>query len=188
MRTLDDARIIRLIYPTTEITPPAKPNMRKSPRLQFLDTGLVNYGLGIQADMLALEDLSKLHKGSIIPHLVTQELLSLNTLNDKKPVFWVREKKQASSEVDLVVTYRDKLIPIEVKAGKTGTLRSLHQFIERTDHPYAIRLYAGEFRIEKTKTPGGTPYLLMNLPYYLGTKLPEYIEFFIANSTRPEPG
>lgn len=181
MRTLDDARVIRLIYPTTDITPPAKPNLRKSPRLQFLDTGLVNYGLGIQADMLALDDLSKIYKGAVIPHLVTQELLSLNTMNDKKPAFWVRDKKQASSEVDLILTYHNKLIPIEIKSGSAGTLRSLHQFVERTDHPYAIRLYAGAFTIEKAKTPGGVSYLLMNMPYYLGTKLPDYTNFFVEN-------
>ena len=53
--------------------------------------------------------------------------------------------------------------------------------MERTNHPYAIRMYAGEFSIEKTKTSGGTPYILMNLPYYLGTKIPEYIDYFIEN-------
>ncbi|MGB5321394.1 hypothetical protein [Lutimonas sp.] len=31
--------------------------------------------------------------------------------------------------------------------------------MERTNHPYAVRMYAGEFSIEKTKTPGGTPYI-----------------------------
>jgi predicted AAA+ superfamily ATPase len=156
-------------------------NIRKSPRLQFLDTGIINYSLGIQADMLAIRDLSKLYKGSLIPHLITQELISLNTLNDKKPNFWVREKKQASAEVDLLYTYQDKLIPIEIKSGKIGTLKSLHQFIERTDHPYAVRMYAGKFKVEKAKTPGGVPYLLMNIPYYLGTRLPVNIEHFVEN-------
>ena len=31
-----------------------------------------------------------------------------------------------------------------------------------------IRIYAGKFLIQETKTPNGIPYLLMNLPYYLG--------------------
>lgn len=181
MRDLDAAKVIRLIYPTTDMQPPVKPNLRKSPRLQFLDTGLVNYGLGIQVDMLALEDLSKMYKGALIPHLVIQELISLNRINDKKPNFWVRDKKQASSEVDLLFTYHDKLIPIEIKSGSAGTLKSLHQFIERSDHPYAVRLYAGEFKIEKAKTPGGTDYLLMNMPYYLGTRITEYVEYFVEN-------
>ncbi len=62
MRNLDAAKIIQLIYPTTDIEPPIKPNIKKSPRLQFLDTGLVNYTLEIQARMLGMEDLSNAFK------------------------------------------------------------------------------------------------------------------------------
>lgn len=32
-----------VVYPTTDIQPPSKPDLKKSPRLQFLDTGLANY-------------------------------------------------------------------------------------------------------------------------------------------------
>ena len=180
-RNLDDARIIQLIYPSTDVEVPIKPDYRKSPRLQFLDTGLINHELGIQAEMLAFSDLSNSYKGAIIPHLVTQELISLNTMKSGKPLFWIRDKKQSSAEVDIVFSYKDKVIPIEIKSGSTGTLRSLHQFIDRSSHPYAIRMYAGEFNIIKAKTPVGKTYLLMNLPYYLGTRLPEYIEYFEQN-------
>jgi len=182
MRNLNDARIIQLIYPTTTIEPPLIADLKKSPRLQFLDTGLVNYELNIQADMLAIEDLSTAYKGAIIPHLITQELMSLNTISYHKPNFWVREKKQASSEVDLVVQFEDKIIPIEIKSGKEGKLKSLHQFVDRSNHPYAIRLYSGQFSVEEHITPmGEKPYLLMNLPYYLGTKLEDYMSYFVNN-------
>ena len=181
LRNLDDAKIIRLIYPTTDLEVPVKPDLRKSPRLQFMDTGVINYELGIQAEMVTLTDLSNFYKGAIIPHLIMQELISLNTLSDKKLHFWIREKKQSSSEVDMVFTYKDMVIPIEIKSGSDGALKSLHQFVERCKHPYAIRLYAGKFEIVKTKTPGGKPYLLMNMPYYLATKVPEYLEYFIEN-------
>lgn len=181
MRHLDEAKIIQLIYPTTDVDVPIKPELRKSPRMQFLDTGLINYANGIQAEMLAMHDLNTAFKGAIIPHLITQELISLNKLKNPKPNFWVREKSQASSEVDLVYSYFDKAIPIEIKSGKVGTLKSLHQFIEQTNHPYAIRIYGGEYLVEQTKTPQGTPYFLMNLPYYLGTRIPEYVAYFVNN-------
>lgn len=182
MRNLNDARIIQLIYPATNTAPPIQPDLKKSPRLQFLDTGLVNHELKIQADMLALDDFNSAYKGAVIPHLITQELISLNTLQYKTPNFWVREKAQASSEVDLIVQYQDKIIPIEIKSGKEGKLKSLHQFIEQADHPYAIRMYAGTFKVEKHLTPiHKKPYLLMNLPYYVGTQLPTYIEHFLNN-------
>ena len=181
MHSLDLAKVIRLVYPTTNTAPPALPNTKKSPRLQFLDTGLLNQILQLQGGMIPLQDLSDFHKGRIIQHLVVQELSSINNQNANVPPFWVRESKTANSEVDIVYQHQQYIIPIEVKSGKTGKLRSLHQFVEKTNHPYAVRLYGGEFAIEETKTPGGKPYLLMNMPYYLGTKIPKYLEYFVRN-------
>jgi hypothetical protein len=38
---------------------------------------------------------------------------------------------------------------------------------------------AGSFKVEKSVTPNKKTYLLMNLPYYAGTVLHEYIEWFV---------
>lgn len=181
-RTLEDAKIIRLIYPTTDVQPPPRPDLKKSPRLQFLDTGLVNHTLFIQAQMLGMNDLNSAYKGAVIPHLIIQEFVSLFTISSNKPNFWVREKAQSNAEVDLVLMHHELLIPVEIKSGSTGTLRSLHQFIESVDHPYAIRIYGGNFSIEKAITPNKKPYLLLNLPYYLGTQLPGYLDWFVTQS------
>lgn len=181
-RTLDEAKIVRLIYPTTDLTPPLKADLKKAPRLQFLDTGLVNYSLGIQAEMLAMDDLNSAYKGAVIPHLVTQELISLQSISAHTPNFWVREKAQSNAEVDLLYVYNKLVIPIEIKSGSTGSLKSLHQFIEAADHPYAIRIYGGAFKIEHAVTPNKKTYLLMNLPYYASTTLPQYIKWFVENN------
>lgn len=183
-RNLDDARIIQLIYPTTDTEAPLKPDLKKSPRLQFLDTGLINNELNIQAEMLAVEDLSNAYRGAIIPHIITQELMSTNTSKASKPNFWVREKKQSSAEVDLVIQHKNLVIPIEIKSGKEGTLKSLHQFMDATNHPYAVRMYAGAFSVEEHTTREGREYLLMNLPYYLGTRLKDYIDYFVSNYSK----
>jgi predicted AAA+ superfamily ATPase len=180
-RNLDDAKVIQLIYPTTDTAPPMLPDLKKSPRLQFLDTGIINHELNIQVEMLAMEDLNSAYKGAIIPHLVAQELMSLNTIKSVKPIFWVREKNQSSAEVDLVVQFNKMVIPIEIKSGKEGKMKSLHQFIEAASHPYAVRMYAGKFSIEEHATRSGKKYFLMNLPYYLSTKLNEYLSYFVAN-------
>lgn len=181
-RSLTDAKIIQLIYPTTDTQPPTITDIKKSPRLQFLDTGILNHALNIQAQMLSKSDLSNTFNGAIIPHLVTQELISLNERSAHLPQFWVRQKRQSSAEVDLLYTFEDKVIPIEIKSASKGTLRSLHQFIEQAGHKYAVRMYAGEFKIEAAKTNSGYDFKLMNLPYYLGTKLPDYIEKFVNDS------
>ncbi|SJN19666.1 hypothetical protein FM107_01925 [Sphingobacterium sp. JB170] len=55
------------------------------------------------------------------------------------------------------------------------------ELIRNFSQKYAVRIYGGRFKIEDTVTPNGTPFMLMNVPYYLGTKLPEYISWFHKN-------
>ncbi len=178
IRKLDDAKIIQLVYPTTSLKSPIKPDFKKSPRLQFLDTGILNHILSIQSKILAIDDLADAYKGAIIPHIIFQELISLNKASYNVPHFWVRQKNQSSAEVDLVLNYQDVVIPIEIKSGKIGKLKSLIQFVEMSDHPLAIRMYAGKISIENHTTPKGKAFKLLNLPYYLGTQLPEYLKYF----------
>ena len=188
LNALDLARVIRLIYPTTGTKPPIVLDFKKRPRLQMLDVGLMNHALSLQGEMLGMNDLSDYYKGSIVHQIVTQELTSMQEDVDFKPSFWIREKKQSDAEVDLVYQLENKVIPVEIKAGKQGTLRSLHQFVEAADHPYAVRMYAGKFSVEEHVTPiKRKPYLLMNLPYYLGTQIPKYLEYFVANYQLKSP-
>lgn len=183
-RALDDAKVIQLIYPGNSVDFPLTADYRKSPRLQFLDTGLLNFALGIQADLLAIDDLSNSYRGALLPHLVTQELISMQERTYRKPHFWVRQKKNAQAEVDLVYPYQGWIIPVEIKSGKVGRLRSLHQFIDRAPHPHAVRMYAGNFSIEAHTTPKGTPFYLMNLPYYLTTYMDKYLDYFFEQTKR----
>lgn len=182
-RTLDKAKLIRLIYPSTSIEPPIRTDLRKRPRLQFLDTGMLTQSLELQGEMIGLKDLLSIHRGRIIEHLVNQELISIQEDTDYRPNFWVREDKQSMAEVDIIYRHGKHVIPIEVKSGAVGKLRSLHQFIDRSPHPYAVRMYAGNLNVERHSTPAGTEYLLLNLPYFLGTKLPEYLAWFTENHT-----
>ncbi|NOX86772.1 MAG: DUF4143 domain-containing protein [Chlorobi bacterium] len=142
---------------------------------------MLNQILNLQADMIMADELDSFYQGKIIQHVTGQELISIHETTDYKPHFWVRESKDSHAELDYVYKFNNLIIPIEVKAGKQGTLKSLHQFIERADHPYAVRIFSGKFSVEKHKTPGKTPYLLMNLPYYLVTRIPEYLDYFIKN-------
>ncbi|HKK61110.1 MAG TPA: hypothetical protein VJ951_01040, partial [Bacteroidales bacterium] len=87
----------------------------------------------------------------------------------------------STSEVDLIYPYLQFLIPIEVKSGPQGKLRSLHQFMEKTNHSFAFRLLANTYHEEKVKTPGGKQFTLYNLPYFLASRLPEYIDWIAKN-------
>lgn len=186
LRTLEKTFILSLIYPSINAVLPLMPDHRKSPRLQVLDTGMMNYFLGIQAEILNTSDLDRIHQGKIIEHIVGQELLAcqfspLSSLN-----FWVREKTTSTAEVDYVYPFESQLIPIEVKSGKEGTLRSLHLFMDQTSHDIAIRFYAGRLSLTQAVTPSGKPYRLLSLPYYLASQTERYIDWLKRHPTSPD--
>jgi predicted AAA+ superfamily ATPase len=182
LRILEKALLLQLIFPCTSATLPLMPDIKKSPRMQVLDTGLINYLVGIQKELLGTKDLNSVYQGTIIEHLVGQELLSMQNLALSALHFWVREKKTSNAEVDYIFPFEGKLIPIEVKSGKEGTLRSLHQYMDEAPHAFAIRFYSGELSIKEAKTSSGKVYQLLNLPYYLGTQLEKYLDWFINSN------
>ncbi len=178
LQMLEKALLVKLIYPHKDFKLPLIPDQKKSPRLQFLDTGLMNYFLGIQFDILNTDDLNKIYQGHMIEHLIGQELLAtkFNPLHSLH--FWVREKKTSMAEIDFLYVYQNKLIPIEVKSGKEGKLKSLHLFMEHAPHKMAIRLYPDQLHISKIELPSQKIYYLLNLPYYLASQLDQYLKWF----------
>lgn len=179
LRTLEKALLLQLIYPCTSATLPMVPDIKKSPRLQILDTGLLNYFVGIQKEIIGAVDLNSIYQGTLIEHLIGQEILAsqFNALSTLQ--FWVREKKESTAEVDYLFPYNGFIIPIEVKSGATGTLKSLHSFMDLAPHDMAIRFYAGSLTVSDAITQNGKKYQILNLPYYLGSQIEKYMEWFI---------
>ncbi len=177
LQLLEKTFLLYLIYPTTNINIPIIPNRKKSPRLQLLDTGLLNYFLGVNEDIFKATDINNIYKGKISEHIVGQELLSTSFSFLYKLHFWVKEKKQSNAEIDFIIQYKNNVIPIEVKSGKTGRLRSLHQFMDQSSHKIAVRLYAEKVNIEDTQTINKTNFKLLNLPYFLASKIEKYLEW-----------
>lgn len=176
LRTLEKALLLFLLYPTTTTQIPIRPDTRKMPRLQFVDTGLLNYFAGLQDQYFLHKDLHSFYRGLLAEHIVGQELLCHRASLLHKPTFWVREKSQSNAEVDFVVQHRGKIIPVEVKAGKSGRMRSLHQFIDLSNEDFTVRLYAGPIDDRQCCTPAGKPYRLLSLPYFLTAQITDYID------------
>lgn len=176
LRTLERAMFLYLLYPTTGTSLPALPDRKKSPRLQFIDIGLLNYSAGVQGHYIGLDDLNSLYRGKLVEQIVGQEVLARNAGKLEKPRFWVREKSGSSAEVDFVYPFEGSLYPIETKAGKTGTLRSLHEFMDTSQLSVAFRLYAGKERTDTVNTRLGKSFTLCSLPYYLAGRIEAFIE------------
>lgn len=184
LRTLQKTHLVHLLYPCTGFGIPLEQDFRKSPRLQFLDTGLMNYKVGLQLEIIGSKDLCSVYQGKMIEHLVGQELLSNLNLPLERIYFWVRDKNSSSAELDFVYPFEGKLVPIEVKSGPKGTIKSLSLFMEQSKLNFTIRFYSGELKLDTVKTSNGKDFYLLNLPYFLASKTEQYIKWLVK--TLPE--
>jgi len=176
---LEKALLLNRIWPSVETTVPIKTVHNKAPKLQLLDTGLVNHFSGLKQEIFGTDDISSVYKGKIAEHIIGQELLTISSSVLFNLNFWLREKPQSNAEVDFVYEYKGLAIPIEVKSGATGKLRSLHLFVDMAPHSFAVRFYNNELQINEAKTIAGKKFHLLNLPYYLAGNIEQYIEWFI---------
>ncbi|CAA6803852.1 MAG: AAA family ATPase [uncultured Thiotrichaceae bacterium] len=86
--------LLQRLYPVTDTQLPLIPNQKKSPKLQLLGTGLMNYFAGLQTEVFGTTDLNAVYGGRVVEHLVGQELYASQASMLFKLHFWVREKKQ----------------------------------------------------------------------------------------------
>ena len=65
--------------------------------------------------------------------------------------YWERTQRGSVAEVDyLTLNQEREIIPIEVKAGKSGTMKSLHIFLQEHPHsPYGVRYSMSNYSISE---------------------------------------
>jgi len=176
MRVLEKAMLIELSYPTNATSLPVFQDVNKSPKLMWLDTGLVNYFAGFQKELFSSEDISDVCKGKVAEHIVGQELIALSLKVNAKRAYWVRDVRNSQAEVDFVSNYNGILIPIEVKSGHNAKLKSLHKFMESATSTFAIRFWNQAFTIDTITLPSSKTYTLYNIPYYYACVLDKLLE------------
>lgn len=77
-----------------------------------------------------LEEKPLVNEGALTEQFIGQELLTVRNR---------RNGRDGNAEVDYVDDHEGMILPIEVKAGKSGRLKSLHQFMHRKGGSRAIR-------------------------------------------------
>ena len=115
-------------------------------------------------------------RGMAAEQIVAQELKALSNEVGKKQKFWVRAKRGSSAEVDFVYIYGGKIIPIEVKNGHNAHLKSIHQFMNETEHDLAVRIWSGNYAIDEVTTNEGKHFKLITLPFYMIAALPNILK------------
>ena len=79
--------------------------------------------------------------------------------------------------MDFLPNFDGTIIPIEVKSGTEGKLKSLHNLMDESGLDFAIRFYAGPVHFSNPTTPAGRKYTLLSLPYFLVSQWKRYAKY-----------
>lgn len=97
----------------------------------MVDIGLMQALAGISvAHEYAKDDILSIYHGAMAEQFVGQELVAAGSAG---PHYWARQAKSSTAEVDFLIEQGGRIVPIEVKSGPTGRLRSLHLLLR--DYP-----------------------------------------------------
>lgn len=120
----------------------------------FLDTALLLRLHHLKTeDLLLSEPIEFVNKGGLAEMFVGLELLKYdNPYEWQSLYYWQREDPKSQAEVDYVVVRHGEIIPLEVKAGKRGSMQSMYLFLEKKSAPYGIRCALEPYSVyEKVK-------------------------------------
>lgn len=182
LNLLNMSRIIQLIYHTKATGIPLENDIKETIfKLIFFDIGLSNHILKLR--LIDIETVRMNNEGSLAEQFIGQELLCIPPyFKENNVYYWNREKRNSEAEIDYIIQSGNKIIPVEVKAGKTGTLKSLHVFVTEKGIKKAIRFNTDTPSVTEVKTSikiakgiKDVEYKLISLPLYLAAEMHRFI-------------
>jgi len=172
LHLLISAGLLHPIYATPASGLPLGARINKNKfKIQFLDVGLAQNACGLQAEIAFQEDLLQINAGSLAEQFVGQEFLAYeDPLRRRELFFWTRESPGSTAEVDFVISVDSKIYPVEVKFGKTGTLKSLRLFLNEKRIPLGLRI---------SKHPLSFHENVLSIPLYMIEQAPRLLRSLI---------
>jgi hypothetical protein len=138
-----------LIFPVTHtaanglpVGAEANPKFRK---YFLLDTGIFHRLLQFDlSDLLLNDDFEAINKGAIAELFTGLELLKSRT-NRTELFYWHKETKNSQAEIDFLWQKQGRILPIEVKSGRKGSMQSLYIFLKEKQLERGIRVSQENF-------------------------------------------
>ncbi len=173
---LDRLRQARLILPVHFTKgnglPLRSEKSEKKFKIFLLDVGLLVCGLGWENLDIRNKQETSIFRGVIAEQFVAQELCAIqDPFIDRGLYYWENPKRSSSAEIDFLVNINQRMIPIEVKSGSTGRLKSLRQFMETKGLPMGVRI---------SECPLSFNDNVLSIPFYLINEVDRLLNLPIA--------
>lgn len=145
-------------------------------KLYFLDVGLAAHATGIsKIDPKMLHSREFINSGRLAEQLVAQHLLYRGPSWERPALYyWLREGRSGNAEVDFLLEGPQGVVPLEVKVGASGSMKSLLRFVMEKGSPSAVRLDMNppslqrvRHRIGTGNGAGSVSFDLLSLPLYM---------------------
>ena len=127
-------------------------------KLIFLDVGLMHAISGIYNQTIKEKDLAAIFKGAVAEQFTGQELIAAQTPYVRPTLYyWAREAKNSNAEIDYLIEKKGKVLPLEVKSGSSGRMKSMKMFLE---------IYDIEKGVKVSQDPYANNTNIVSLPFY----------------------
>ena len=138
---LNASSIILSCYQTEKVEIPLKVYLNWDIfKVYYSDVGMLNSICDVRINDI-INDTNFMFKGAIAENYVAQEL---NTMNIPL-IYW---RSRGDAEIDFLLTTKDGIIPVEVKASDRIQSKSLNVYMDKYKPKYGIRLSMKNFGYE----------------------------------------
>ena len=179
---LDQAKVCtKILHTAGNGLPLGSESNEKFFKMLMLDIGLISVQLGLSS--VRHSEAKKIifsNKGGMAEQFVGQQLRAAQTPLETPQLFYWQRVGGRLGEIDYLIQHGNRVVPVEVKSGSTGSMKSLHQFMAEKRFDMAVRcnIYQPSVEDISVKTTLGQPvsYRLLSVPVYLTERLHEFIE------------
>ncbi len=182
LELLARARVCHIVQESSGNAVPLGGEVRsRSRKVVLLDVGLAHALIGTPATQVfpRENDLAPGIRGALAEQVLGQQLLTLAAPWEEPQLYYWQRGGGRPGEVDYLAQLDTRIVPLEGKAGATGSLKSLHQFMHDKRLDLAVRCDTNAPSIQdlELKTTRGEPvsYRLVTLPPFLIWRLSELV-------------
>jgi len=185
---LDQARVCtKVLHTAGNGLPLGAESNEKFFKAAMVDIGLVSVQMGLS--LTSRRESKKIifsNKGGLAEQFVGQQLRAAQAPLAEPRLYYWQTTGGRQGEIDYIIQYANRVVPVEVKSGAAGSLKSLHMFMANKGLDFAVRCNISQPSLENigVKTTLGQPvsYRLLSIPLYLTERLDDLIEYSLKRS------
>lgn len=165
---LETAGIVFKVYQSKASGLPLQAQIKSSAfKVIFFDIGLLQRLMKIDMEKwVSSDNIDTAYKGAIAEQFVGQEFATMTEASQlNNLVYWHRERRNSTAEVDYILALKDDVIPVEVKSNIQGGMKSMALFLEDKGKSLGIKISKYPFSFSKN---------IRTIPFYAIEKLFHY--------------